>query len=84
MRRREAGRGGQSDPAEVMDAWMSSSGHRANILDTNNWELGVGYYQGGPYGRYWVQDFGRRSGVYPLVIDGEAASTTSRRVSLYI
>ena len=76
--------GGQSDPAEVMDAWMSSSGHRANILDTNNWELGVGYYQGGPYGRYWVQDFGRRSGVYPLVIDGEAASTTSRRVSLYI
>lgn len=75
---------GQSDPTEVMNTWMSSSGHRANILDTSNWELGVGYYQGGPYGHYWVQDFGRRDGVYPLVIDGDAANTTSRRVSLYV
>jgi uncharacterized protein YkwD len=76
--------GGQSDPATVMGAWMNSSGHRANILSTSNWELGVGYYQGGSYGRYWVQDFGRRSGVYPLVINGDAASSTSRAVKLYI
>jgi uncharacterized protein YkwD len=76
--------GGQSDPAEVMNDWMNSSGHRANILSTRYWELGVGYYQGGPYWRYWVQDFGRRQGVYPLVINGEAASSASRAVTLYI
>jgi uncharacterized protein YkwD len=76
--------GGQSDPAAVMGAWMNSSGHRANILSSGNWELGVGYFQGGPYSRYWVQDFGRRRGVYPLVINNEAASSTSRAVTLYI
>jgi uncharacterized protein YkwD len=76
--------GGQPDPVAVMSAWMNSSGHRANILSSGNWELGVGYYQGGPYRHYWVQDFGRRSGVYPLVINGEAASSASRVVSLDI
>jgi uncharacterized protein YkwD len=76
--------GGQSDPAEAMNDWMNSSGHRANILSTRYWELGVGYYPGGPYWHYWVQDFGRRYGVYPLVINGEAASSASRAVTLYI
>jgi uncharacterized protein YkwD len=76
--------GGQSDPTTVVGAWMNSPGHRANILSYGNWELGVGYYQGGSYGRYWVQDFGRRSGVYPLVINNDAASSTSRMVTLYI
>jgi uncharacterized protein YkwD len=75
---------GQPDPAAVMNSWMNSPGHRANILSTGNWELGVGYFQGGTYGRYWVQDFGRRSGVYPLVINGDAVSSASRTVSLYI
>jgi uncharacterized protein YkwD len=77
--------GGQSTPQAVMNAWMNSSGHRANILSTSNWELGVGFYSGsGQYNRYWVQDFGRRSGVYPLVINNDAADTDSRSVSLYI
>lgn len=34
---------GQSDPVDVMNAWMSSSGHRRNILSTNFREIGVGY-----------------------------------------
>ncbi len=76
---------GYSTPASVMDGWMGSSGHRANILSTSNWEIGVGYFAGsGSYYRYWVQDFGRRSGVYPLIIDGDAATTESRDVSLHI
>lgn len=37
----------------------------------------------GPYYRYWTQNFGRRSG-YPLVIEREAYSTSSRDVALYI
>lgn len=48
---------GQRSPEEVMESWMNSSGHRANILNTSYNKLGVGYYQGGSYGVYWVQEF---------------------------
>jgi uncharacterized protein YkwD len=75
---------GYPDPASVMTGWMDSAGHKANIL-SGAWEIGVGYYSGsGSYGHYWVQDFGTRSGVYPLVINREAATTTTPNVSLYI
>ncbi len=76
---------GYSTPQSVMTGWMNSSGHRANILSTGSWEIGVGYYEGGgDYYRYWVQDFGKRSGVYPLVINREAATASSANVSLYL
>lgn len=48
---------GQKDAAAVMDSWMNSSGHRANILNANYTKLGVGYYAGGSYKTYWVQEF---------------------------
>lgn len=48
---------GQKTPEEVMQAWLNSSGHRANILNANFTELGVGFYQGGNYGVYWTQLF---------------------------
>jgi hypothetical protein len=68
-----------------MDAWMNSQGHKDNILSTDFWEIGVGYYAGsGDYYHYWVQDFGRRNGVYPIVINREAATTDTLNVSLYI
>ena len=41
---------GQSTPASVMSGWMNSSGHRANILNTNFYEIGVGYYAPGSDG----------------------------------
>ena len=75
---------GYPSPVEVVNGWMTSPGHRQNILSPDTWELGVGYYQGGSYGSYWVQDFGRRQGVYPLVINQDEASTDIRWVSLYI
>ncbi|HSF84004.1 MAG TPA: CAP domain-containing protein [Anaerolineales bacterium] len=75
---------GYSTPDSVMAAWMNSAGHRSNILSTNNWEIGVGYYQGsGYYYRYWVQDFGKRTGVYPLIINNESSETDDRNVTLY-
>jgi uncharacterized protein YkwD len=48
---------GQPSATEVMDAWMNSSGHRANILNCSFEDLGVGYTEasGGPW---WVQNFG--------------------------
>lgn len=48
---------GQKTAQEVMDSWMNSSGHRANILNANYEQLGVGYVEGGSYGTYWVQMF---------------------------
>lgn len=48
---------GQRTPQEVMNAWMNSSGHRANILSSSYTQLGVGYVSGGSYGTYWTQMF---------------------------
>lgn len=52
----------QRDPAEVMKDWMESPSHRANILDPDFTEIGVSVRDGGRYGRYWVQEFGRPLG----------------------
>ncbi len=47
---------GQKTALEVMNAWMNSAGHRANILNSNYKEIGVGvYYKNGTY--YWSQIF---------------------------
>ena len=35
----------QQTPAAVMDAWMNSPGHRANILNCSFTEIGVGVAQ---------------------------------------
>jgi uncharacterized protein YkwD len=37
----------ESSPAEIMDAWMHSPGHRENILRPNFTEVGVGVVLGG-------------------------------------
>lgn len=47
---------GQRTPEEVMDAWMNSSGHRANILNPNYTNIGIGYYETNGV-KYWVQLF---------------------------
>ncbi|MCX5071783.1 CAP domain-containing protein [Streptomyces sp. NBC_00513] len=49
---------GQANATEVMDSWMKSPGHRANILNCNFTEIGVGVVQGGG-GPWWTQDFAR-------------------------
>lgn len=50
---------GQQTAAEVMDGWMNSPGHRANILNCAFKEIGVGVHDasGGPW---WTQAFGAR------------------------
>ncbi|MFE4061035.1 CAP domain-containing protein [Streptomyces sp. NPDC059096] len=50
---------GQRSPREVVQGWMDSPGHRANILDQGFTHLGVGFADGGPAGTYWTQLFGR-------------------------
>ncbi|MBO8190663.1 CAP domain-containing protein [Streptomyces oryzae] len=48
---------GQANARSVMDSWMHSPGHRANILNCDYRTLGVGahFAEGGPW---WTQDFG--------------------------
>ena len=45
---------GQATPEAVVKAWMSSSGHRANILSKSFTHIGVGYAKSG---HYWTQMF---------------------------
>ncbi len=98
---------GYTTPDAVMNGWMASAGHRANILSVLYREIGVGYVlQGGdqanvrqspptglcpftssnngPYSHYWTQNFGLRSNVYPVVIEGEAFDTSNPQVDLYL
>ncbi|MBW4634338.1 MAG: CAP domain-containing protein [Iphinoe sp. HA4291-MV1] len=44
---------GQRTPQQVVQDWMNSSGHRANILNLRYADIGIGFYN-----NYWVQDFG--------------------------
>jgi len=48
---------GQRTPQEVMTGWMNSEGHRANILNSNYTEIGVGYVTDSNGTGYWVQEF---------------------------
>lgn len=45
---------GYTTPQAVVNGWMNSSGHRANILNANYTRIGVGYVADG---NYWTQMF---------------------------
>ncbi|MEV0224500.1 CAP domain-containing protein [Streptomyces sp. NPDC050704] len=49
---------GQRSAAEVVEGWMNSPGHRANILKPAFTHIGVGFAGGGAAGTYWTQLFG--------------------------
>ena len=57
---------GAPTPAQVVEIWMDSPGHRANILHPEMREIGIGYalLNDDPgketYRHYWVQNFGFR------------------------
>jgi uncharacterized protein YkwD len=61
------GSGSYSTPASIVDAWMNSSGHRANILSDNFRDIGIGFKRGTPSdgrasGGVYTTDFGLRVG----------------------
>lgn len=45
---------GYTTPQAVVNGWINSSGHRANILNASYTEIGVGYVKSG---NYWTQMF---------------------------
>lgn len=54
---------GYAEADAAMDAWVKSPGHKANLLNANYTETGVGYSSGtsdefGEHYPYWVQEFG--------------------------
>lgn len=53
---------GYDTPDAVVGAWMDSDGHRANILNCELRDIGVGYAENrtSTYGTYWTQNFGTR------------------------
>ena len=48
---------GYRTPEAVVNGWMNSSGHRANILSSSYTKIGVGYVKSG---NYWTQMFIRQ------------------------
>ena len=50
---------GSVSPEEVVNAWMNSEGHRANILNPEARAMGVGYYynSSSTWGHQWIQLF---------------------------
>ena len=52
--------GDYTSPSAVMEAWMGSEGHRANILRERFHYIGVGCYQDTNGDLYWVQLFSPR------------------------
>lgn len=48
---------GQNSPEAVMQGWMNSSGHRANILNKDYTSIGVGHYKDASGTDYWTQLF---------------------------
>lgn len=50
---------GQPTPEEVMNSWLGSAGHKANILSPEYTKIGLGYSTGGggEYRHYWAQEF---------------------------
>lgn len=48
---------GQRTAQEVMNAWMNSAGHRANILSATYTHIGVGVAKSSNGTLYWTQEF---------------------------
>jgi uncharacterized protein YkwD len=50
---------GQTTAAAVMDGWLKSPGHCANLMARDVTRIGLGHalVSGSSYGHYWVQDF---------------------------
>lgn len=65
------GEGAKATPAQTVDAWMNSEGHRANILSGEFREIGIGIVNGTPIGSppatsaTYTTEFGRASSPAP-------------------
>jgi len=76
---------GQQSPDSVLDAWMNSPGHRANILKDGFTEIGVGVVRDSQGRPYWTQVFGRPlrnpSGAVPVTVKVTVVNAAEKNAS---
>ncbi|MGB1700951.1 MAG: CAP domain-containing protein, partial [Nannocystaceae bacterium] len=55
---------GYATAQDVVDGWLASDGHCANLMSASFSHIGVGfaYVEGSEYGHYWTQVFGHPLG----------------------
>jgi uncharacterized protein YkwD len=75
----------QDSPAKAMQSWMNSSGHRANILNKDYTQLGVGIARNRDGEPYYTQVFGRprtiRAAIPPPLAGGAGGRAEPPAVS---
>jgi uncharacterized protein YkwD len=69
---------------EIGVGYELQSGDLATVRLDDNGDCTPDNLNNGPYFNYWTQNFGRRTNVYPVVIDREAYETTTTSVDLYV
>lgn len=74
-----------ADPQDVLDALLALKTSRDVLLGPYR-EVGVGHAEAavGPYDDYWTVDAGRQASIYPIIINGEAATTDSPLVEIHV
>lgn len=48
---------GHTSPEEVVEAWMASPGHKANLLNESYTTIGICHYKSESGINYWIQEF---------------------------
>lgn len=72
-------------PEAAIQGWLDSPGHRANLLDPQHREIGLGTYRRDSDGHgYLAQMFGADSAYPPVVINNEALGTTNPEVEVFV
>ena len=69
---------------EIGTGFVVNAAEAANVTVNADTDCDGDVFNQGPFREYWTQNFGRRNGVYPLVIDREASSTNDQTVELYV
>lgn len=77
---------GQLSWERALEMWLQSQSHRANLLDPDYRELGVGFSANDQtrYRTTWTQLLGARRRVYPVIINLDALTTDSPEVLVYV
>lgn len=68
--------------AEAAANWLLSDRLHRGVLMRGYWrEMGAAYVQGGPYGQFWVVEFGCRPNVLPVIAEPTASGGVTVRLS---
>ena len=69
---------------EIGVGYVLQSTDQSTVRFDLNGDCAADSFGHGPYRRYWTQNFGRRNATFPVVIEREKHSVTSRTVALYV